>query len=344
MRLAGKKAFVTGATGFIGGRLAERLTNEEHAEVRTLVRSPEQAGHLASIGIELVQGDVTDPASVRRAMEGCSLAFHCAALMHDADATLEGFRQVNVGGTANVLDAATDAGVELLVYISSIAVYGIDPRVHTDETGTFQTTGIPYSDSKTEAEELVARHAERTNLPLVIIRPANVYGPRSSFWTVGLLAMIDAGRLTLIDDGRGQSNHVYIDNLVDAILSAARTDSAVNEDFIISDGAETPWSEFLGYYARMIGRDPLPSISLARAKCMAFLSEFGVRIIGGTPGLTRIEVRCWTQTGTFDISKARRVLDYAPRVSLNEGMIRTEHWLRESGHIARGDAARYGKS
>ena len=231
MRLAGKKAFITGATGLIGGRLAERLTNEEHAEVRTLVRSPEKVGHLASIGIELVQGDVTDPASVRRAMEGCSLAFHCAALMHDADATLEGFRQVNVGGTANVLDAATDAGVELLVYISSIAVYGIDPRVHTDETGTFQTTGIPYSDSNTEAEELVARHAERTNLPLVIIRPANVYGPRSSFWTVGLLTMIDAGRLTLIDDGRGQSNHVYIDNLVDAILSAARTDSAGEPGF-----------------------------------------------------------------------------------------------------------------
>ena len=180
---------------------------------------------------------------------------------------------------------------------------------------------------------MVNRYAERTNLPLVIIRPANVYGPRSSFWTVGLLAMIDAGRLTLIDDGRGQSNHVYIDNLVDAILAAARTDSAVNEDFIISDGAETPWSEFLGHYAKMAGRDPLPSISLARAKCMAFLSEFGARVVGGTPGLTRIEVRCWTQSGTFDISKARRVLNYAPRVSLNEGMKKTEHWLRESGHI-----------
>lgn len=277
-------------------------------------------------------------------MAGCSLAFHCAALMHDAGATLEGFRQVNVGGTANVLDAAMDEGVELLVYISSIAVYGIDPKAHTDETGPFWTTGIPYSDSKIEAERLVNRYAERTNLPLVIIRPANVYGPRSSFWTVGLLAMIDAGRLTLIDDGRGQSNHVYIDNLVDAILAAARTDSAVNEDFIISDGAETPWSEFLGHYAKMAGRDPLPSISLARAKCMAFLSEFGARVVGGTPGLTRIEVRCWTQSGTFDISKARRVLNYAPRVSLNEGMKKTEHWLRESGHIARAAALGGGRS
>ncbi len=324
--------------------MAERLTGEEKAEVRALARSPEKARRLASIGVEIVEGDVTDAASVCRAMEGCSVVFHCAALMHDAGAAPERFRKVNVGGTANVLDAAAEAGVERLVHISSIAVYGIDPGMHTDETGPFRTTGIPYSDSKIEAERLVARHAERTHLPLVVIRPANVYGPRSSFWTLGLLSMIDAGRLTLIDDGRGQSNHVYIDNLVDAILSAARTDSALREDFIISDGAETPWSEFLGYYARMIGRDPLPRVSLVRAKWMAYRSELSARIVGGTPALTSLEVRLWTQTGAFDIAKARRILGYAPRVSLNEGMKRTERWLRESGHIDDGGAADFVKS
>ena len=334
MRLEGQRALVTGATGFIGGRMAERLVKEENVKVRALVRTPEKAGHLEAIGIEVVKGDVTDPDSVRRAMDGCSLVFHCAAFMHDADENLDGFRRVNVHGTGNVLNAATAAKVKLLLYISSIAVYGIDPREGTNELKNFQASGIPYSDSKIEAEELVVRHAKQTSLPLVIIRPANVYGPRSSFWTVGLLMMIKAGRVTLIDKGRGKSNHVYIDNLVDAILLAARNDSSLGEDFIISDDAKTPWSEFLGYYAQMLGHEPLPSMSLVRAKTTGFLMELAARVTGGTPSLTRIEVRCWTQTGTFDISKARRELGYVPRVSLNEGMKKTQQWLKEHGYLA----------
>jgi nucleoside-diphosphate-sugar epimerase len=130
--------------------------------------------------------------------------------------------------------------------------------------------------------------------------------------------MIKSGKLTMIDDGRGMSNHVYIDNLVAAILLAARKDAVIGEAFIISDGARTPWKEFLGHYAQMVGRDPLPSVSQAEARSM---------------GISEPEVGYWTQTGWFDISKARTVLGYEPRISLDEGMKRTEQWLREAGYI-----------
>lgn len=315
MELRGKKALVTGATGFIGGRLAERLASEEGVKVRALVRTPGKAERLASSGVEIVQGDVTDLDSIRRAIGGYQMVFHCAAMMHDGQATLDEFRRVNVEGTRSMLEAAADVGVERFVHISSIAVYGISPREGTSETDPYQPCGLFYCDTKIEAEEVAFKYYKERGLPLVVIRPANVYGPRSSFWTVGLLMMIKSGELKLIDGGRGMSNHVYIDNLVDAILLAAQNDAAVGEAFIISDGAKTPWKDFLGLYARMLGRDSIPSMSKATAELH----------------LTREIVGFWTQTGFFDITKARTLLGYEPRISLEEGMRLTEKWLREAG-------------
>jgi nucleoside-diphosphate-sugar epimerase len=173
---------------------------------------------------------------------------------------------VNVEGTRHVLEAAADVGVERFVHISSIAVYGISPREGTSETDPYQPCGLFYCDTKIEAEEVAFKYYKERGLPLVVIRPANVYGPRSSFWTVELMMMIKSGQLELIEGGQGMSNHVYIDNLVDAILLAAGSDAAVGEAFIVSDGAGTDWKEFLGHYARMVGGTPLPSMSKATAR------------------------------------------------------------------------------
>jgi len=317
MELRGKKALVTGATGFIGGRLAERLVSEEGVKVRVLVRTPGKAEWLVSSGMEVVEGDVTDLDSIRRTIEGCQIVFHCAAMMHDGQATLDEFRRVNVEGTRYVLEAAADVGVERFAHISSIAVYGISPREGTSETDPYQPCGLFYCDTKIETEEVAFPYYKERELPLVIIRPANVYGPRSSFWTVGLMMMIKSGQLELIDGGQGMSNHVYIDNLVDAILLAAQNDAAVGEAFIVSDGAKTPWKDFLGFYARMLGRDPLPVISRDAA-----LRHLPAEIVG-----------FWTQEGWFDIGKARTVLGYEPRIPLAEGMRLTEQWLREAGYL-----------
>ncbi|MBA2526285.1 MAG: hypothetical protein H0V18_10995 [Pyrinomonadaceae bacterium] len=130
------------------------------------------------------------------------------------------------------------------------------------------------------------------------------------------------------------SNHVYIDNLVDAILLAGRSELDPGEAFIISDGVNTNWKEFLGYYTRMLGREPLPSTSRSRAWLTGLLSEGVAKLTGKPPGLSRRAVGYWTQSGTYKITKARTVLGYTPRISLEEGMLRTELWLRENGHIA----------
>ena len=333
MDLSHSKVLVTGATGFIGGRLAERLTLQKHARVRALVRNPNRADRLKSQGVEVVEGDVTDPESIQQAVNECEAVFHCAALIHDATATPEGFRRVNVEGTRKMLEAAAIASVARFIHLSSIGVYGVNPLRGTRETDPHQSSGDPYCDSKIEAEQVVLDIADETQLPAVIIRPANVYGPRSSFWTVALIDMIKTGHLRLIDGGSGMSNHVYIDNLVDGIVLAAQSERAPGEAFIISDGINTTWKEFLGYYTQMLGIPPLSSIAKSRAWVTGLLQEGASRLTGKPPSLSRRAVAYWTQSGTYSITKARTTLGYAPLISLDEGMTRTEAWLRESGHL-----------
>jgi len=277
---------------------------------------------------------VNDLGSIRRAMSDCEIAFHCAALIHDATAKGEEFRRVNVEGTRNVLEAAAEAGVIRFIHLSSIGVYGVSPKEGTQETDPHQPSGDPYCDSKIEAERVALRFAEKKRLAVVIIRPANVYGPRSSFWTIALLEMIKAGKLQMIDDGNGMSNHVYIDNLIDAMLLATRNDITSGEAFIISDGVNTSWKDFLGHYTRMLGREPLSSISKPKAWVMALFLEGVAQLTGKTPELSRRAVGFWTQKGTYTIIKAKTKLGYSPRIALEEGMKRTEVWLRETGFLA----------
>ncbi|HET9530279.1 MAG TPA: NAD-dependent epimerase/dehydratase family protein [Blastocatellia bacterium] len=313
-----KKALVTGATGFIGGRLTERLL-AEGISVRALVREFDKAAWLAARGAELVAGDVTEPDTLPPAFESCQLVFHCAALMHDAQVPADEYRRVNVQGVEHMLEAASRAELERFVYVSSIAVYGISPKKKTTEADPHELCGIPYIDTKVEAEEIAFRYCRENRLPLVVIRPANVYGPRSRAWTVWLVEMIKSGRVFLIDDGCGMSNEVYIDNLIEALLLAARSERAVGEAFIISDGAQTNWREFLGHYAQMLGRK-LHSVPRSQA-------------VEPPYNLSLLEADLWTQSGSFDITKARTLLGYAPRISLAEGMRLTEQWLRAAGYI-----------
>lgn len=314
-----KRTLVTGATGFIGGRLTERLL-EAGVAVRALVRDPGKAAQLAARGVDLIQGDVTDADSLRRAVAACQVIFHCAALMHDAPVSAEEYRRVNVGGVRNLLEAASAATVERFIYVSSIAVYGVSPKENTTEADPQVRCGIPYLDTKIEAEEIAFQFHRERKLPLTVIRPANVYGPRSGAWTVWLIEMIKAGKIILVDDGCGMANQVYLDNLIDGMLLAACHDQAIGEAFIISDGARTDWKGFLGYYARLLGC-ALPSVPKSQAISPPF-------------NLSRAEADLWTQTGTFDITKAKTLLNYEPRVSLAEGMRRTEQWLRAARYLS----------
>ena len=335
MEIRGLLALVTGASGFIGGRLAERLATEEGVRVRALVRNTGKAGRLGKLPVETVEGDLLDPQSLNKAVEGCDLVFHCAALLRETGVKKE-FYQINADGTENILEAAVKAGVKKFVHFSSVAVYGLNPPDGADEGTAFQPCGYLYCDTKIAAEKIVWAYHRDRGLPVVVIRPAPVYGPHSKQWTVLPIKMIKSGQMMLINGGTGLCNYVYIDNLIDATLLAAKRDESVGQAYIITDGIALPWKDFFGCYAQMAGKPQMRSVPERIGKLVALGMEITSKFSGKQPKITRQAVGFLTKNARFNIEKARRELGYQPRLSLKEGMRITEQWLREEGHLKQG--------
>jgi nucleoside-diphosphate-sugar epimerase len=346
---------VTGGTGFIGSRLAERLAVEEQAKVRVLVRDWRKAVWISRANVELVQGDVRDSDSVVRAMQGCQIVFHCAASAGTRDECIS----TNVDGTRNVLQCAAALSVDRVVCLSSVAVHGPTPPDNADEQDELRPTGDPYVDSKIAAEKVVWQFWHQHRFPVVVIRPAAVWGPRGESFTLWPLHRMKSGQWFLLDHGRGTCNAVYIDNLVDALLLAGLNESAVGEGFLITDGQPCSWAEFFGHYARMLGIGELRSTGLLSARFTLLVIERldrllnklkhtpqreparilvrafrrGLKIIRRLPARFAVfsswEVAKYAHRGKLNVSKARRLLGYTPRLTLNEGMRETEIWLRD---------------
>jgi nucleoside-diphosphate-sugar epimerase len=332
MELRGLSALVTGASGFIGGRLAERLATEEGVRVRAMVRNPKRAERLQKLPLEIVQADLLGLESLQRAIDGCDLVFHCAAVVRETGDRKE-FLDTNVKGTENILEVSRDAGVKKFIHFSSVSVYGMDPPNQVDETTPFQPCGNLYCDTKIAAEKAVWLAHREARLPVVVIRPANVYGPRSNPWTLRPIKLINSGQMILINGGTGLCNYVYIDNLLDATLAATKRDESVGEAYLVSDGAPVTWKEFFGQYAQMAGKPRVRSVPEWIGKAIALGMEISSKVTGKPPKITREAVSFLTRQARFSIEKARRELGFQPRFSLKEGMKLTEQWLREAGYL-----------
>lgn len=328
--LAQQTVLVSGASGYIGSRLAARLV-QEGARVRGLIRNPSRGEALAAAGVEVVQGDVTDPASLAAAMAGCTLVYHAAAWVGERGSR-EAIWAVNVEGTRQVAQAAQVAGVRRFVHLSSCAVYGSPQNIFDiDESYPIRARGNLYADSKVAAEEVVWE-AGRAGLPVVVARPSQVYGLGSPQFTLRPLAAIQAGKLRLIDGGKHLCKPVYIDNLVDGLLLCATHEAAPGEAWNLSDGAAVPWRDFFGAYAAMAGVK-LKSTPYALAYLAGLGNEVMAALQGRKPELSRATVQALRSRNSYGNQKARARLGWVPAVDLGEGMRRTEVWLRENGYL-----------
>jgi nucleoside-diphosphate-sugar epimerase/predicted dehydrogenase len=247
------RVLITGASGFIGCRTAEVLQLGEGWQVRGLVHRPSSAARLARLPVEMVQGDLRSAEDMTRAVAGCDAVVHCAI------GTAYGQRSeifaVTVGGTRNLVEAAQRAGVKRFVHLSSIAVHGLNVEGLIDEsTPVAPTRGDDYSESKAAAEAIVQASA-KAGLPVVIIRPGNVYGPFSQTFSIRPIQYLKRGNLILVGCSEDPSNTVYVDNLVHAVCRSldAPMEVANGKVFTISDGDELSWGEFYGFFARELG-------------------------------------------------------------------------------------------
>jgi nucleoside-diphosphate-sugar epimerase len=320
------RALVTGAAGFIGSRLVERLV-ADGMDVRALVRRGLVAAGERAAPVERVRGDVTDADAVARAADGCAVIHHCAW----GGATLEEGRRINVQGTLNVVRAAAAAGVRRVVHLSTMSVHGPRlPAILTEEC-PLVFEGDPYGVTKAEGERAALQAGAALGVEVVALRPTLVYGPGAHFWVRAYLDRTRREALALVDGGAGLANLVYVDDVVDAMRCAAERPGVAGEAFLVSGCRPVTWREYLGHFARMAGKPLPPSVPRWRAWLeMQFLRVYGT-LTGRPRRLVGMDLALMTQRTSVSIAKAERMLGWTPRVSLREGMAGCEAWAREEG-------------
>jgi nucleoside-diphosphate-sugar epimerase len=284
--------------------------------------------------VELVYGDLNDIQSLKTAIQGMERVYHCAALASDWG-TWESFLVANVTGLRNILDAALEAGVSKFVHISTTDVYG-HPNYPADETTPFRLRGWQYGDTKIKGEQLVWEYHREHGLPVTVVRPANIYGPRSTSFVLEPAEMLKSGDMVHIGKREQPAGLAYVTNVVDLILLAADRESSVGHAYNVSDGLDVSWREYMDRLAKIVGASSPKTVILYRLAYFAgWVMEkvYGALRIQSRPLLTRMLVELLGTNQGFSIDKARRELGYEPRVGFDEGMAQVETWLRQIDYI-----------
>jgi len=327
------KNLVTGGSGFLGSHLVEALVARGE-EVRALVRPTSRTAHLESLGVELACGDLGNLPSLKAAAQGVERIYHCAALAADWG-TWEAFRVANITGVRNLLEAAIAAGVDKFVHVSTTDVYG-HPDYPADESTPYRLRGWPYGDTKIEGEQLAWAYHREHGLPVTVVRPVNIYGPRSTTFVVEIVALLKSGSMIHVGDGRKPAGLGYVTNVVDVLLRAADSEKSTGQAYNASDGSDVTWRQYVDRLAYIVGV-PRPRLVIPRrlAYMVGWAMEriYGALRLRSRPLLTRMVAELFGTDQGFPIDKARRDLGYEPQVNFDEGMRRVEAWLHEAGYV-----------
>jgi nucleoside-diphosphate-sugar epimerase len=316
------RAFVTGATGFIGSRVAQRLRDRDD-EVVALVRNPTKATKLEAAGCELVVGDLSDRDAISRGVNGCDAVFHVAADYRVGIRADErtGMYQANVVGTENVLDSATDAGVSRIVYVSTIGYFGNTGGEVIDES--FERTDLDwlsaYDETKYLAHE-VAKDRIKKGSPILIAQPGGVYGPGDQSELAGLIDRVRNRKLPFLPMGDTGFNYVHVDDVVDGIM-LVHDKGRLGESYVLG-GEISTLQGFVEALCEITGGRPPRHLPALFVKASAPFGPVIGRLMDLPPNLREMikagdGVTYWASDG-----KARNELGYAPR-DLATGLAQT---------------------
>lgn len=312
--------FITGAGGFVGRHLIQRIVAGGGDVIAADLHAPEGLPE----GVEARSCDIRDKASVEAALgdEPIDYAVHLAAIVGDWGSD-ELFESTNVLGTQNVFTALLERGVTQAVHFSSIVVMGYTPGYDADESiGPIEEVD-PYTATKARGEAWVkVRQSE--GAPIVIIRPGDVYGPHCEPWVKRPLRMMESGQMVFVDGGQGSFAHVYIDSLVEGVRLALTNPKARGETYILTDGIDdTTFKHYFTRLAEVCGVKP-PKVSVPRpiAVALATVMEAAARLFGFTPPITRAALSLVQKRCSYSIDKAKSELGYDPKIPLEEGLAR----------------------
>jgi 2-alkyl-3-oxoalkanoate reductase len=321
---------ITGATGFVGSHIAMACCRRGMM-VRTLARSGSDTQLLDELGVQVQRGDLTDSAAVAKAMEGVDIVVHCAAKVGDWGPTDE-YRKVNVEGLRHLLDMCKGQTVERFVHMSSLGVYAARHHHGTDETVPPPDHHMDgYTQSKVEAEQLARRYERELGVPVVILRPGFVYGPRDRIVMPRLIASLKEGTFRYLGGGGRAMNTIYVDNLVEAVGLAIYSQQAVGQVYNLTDGELVSKRQFIEAIAEGMGIPaPRRSVPLWLARLLMKVMYFTHRKAGAPPRLTQARYKFLGLNLDFNIEKAKAELGYHPRVPFEDAIRSTMAWYRQN--------------
>ena len=291
--MAGKLSTITGATGLLGSHIAEALI-ERGQRVRALVRSSSDVAFLEALGVERAVGDLHDPEALRRAFDGAGVVYHCAAHVGDWG-PWSAFQRNIIDGTAHVLEACRVAGVDRILHVSSVTVYG-----HPRDGGELIREHAPlgehlfwfwdyYCRAKIAAEELARSQGSR----VTIVRPSWIYGPRDRTTLPRLIRAFRANRVRLIGSGDNRLNVVYAADVADGAIRAASASTAAGQAFNLCSDGELTQRQFVDLLTEALARPRVSRhLPFWAAYAAAFVLEAAARAVGQErpPHLTRYAV------------------------------------------------------
>lgn len=323
---------ITGATGFVGGHIAEACVRREQT-VSAIVRASSDAGELEKLGVILYRGELSDPALVRRAVTEADVVIHCAAKVGDWG-PLEDYRRVNVEALRVLLDACKGQALSRFILMSSLGVYAT--RHHY---GTTEADPLPawhrdgYSQTKVEAEQLALHYYKEFGVPVVILRPGFVYGPRDKTVMPRIINALKHNLLRYPGGGESAMNLIFVNNLVDAVFLAVENEKAVGEAYNLTDGEFVSKRKFIGTVADAFGLPhPTRRPPLWLAWIVTWCAEALAKMRGAkkAPLFNFPRLKFIGYNLDFSVQKAMDDLGYRPRVQFDEAMGETLDWYKKN--------------
>lgn len=324
----GQSVLVTGATGFVGGHLVAHLL-AQGARIKVLVRDPQRLPAAWRERVQVCQGDLSHPVSLRDAVQGVGWVFHCAANVQTWGSA-EDYEAVNVQGLRNLLEALAPRASDLqrFVHISTVDVYGF-PKTACDEACAPKFPGFGYGDSKLRGELLLRDMAPKLQLPYTVLRPANVMGPGSPFIErVG--RELRNGLMLRVSGGCADAGFLYVDNLIDTLLWAGLAPQAQHEVFNVVDPQPVTWRQLLEDLRQSIhGKGWIIDMPYPLAAAAGTMLALPYRLLGSPrePLLHPLIVKIFGRTCGHRAAKLAAAGCPMGRVSYHQGMAESARWF-----------------
>jgi nucleoside-diphosphate-sugar epimerase len=330
------KILVTGATGFIGSHLVEKLVQEGYS-VKALVLpdpieriEPENLELLKKLKVELVYGDIRDKGSLEMIFDDVEKVFHLAAISRPMNVPDQLYFDTNELGTKNLLELAYKNNIKNFIHVSTVSVLGTSKDGKPLKEQNYREPDGLYGLSKLKAEEAVIDFINKYNFPAIILRPSLIYGPRC----LVRLVMFDFIRKRLFPvfgDGSSKMEFCYVENLVQALLAAKDNNDLVGKVYNITDGESYEIRQVINTIAEELGVGyPWLKMPVWLGISLGLLTEVIGKIFNFHPPFSRTAAEWMSRDmNVYDCSKAKSEIPYKPGVSLREGIRRTISWYKD---------------